>query len=58
MTGPGEDRGYPQQGMGYPQDRLCLDRLCRGQYASCSFLQEDFLTIESFNPVLPPMYVV
>ena len=28
-----------------PQYRLCLDRLRRGRYASCSFPQEDFLVL-------------
>ena len=32
-----------QDGAPLPQDRFCLDRLCRGQYAFCSFPQEDFL---------------
>ena len=52
---PGQRWVTPQAGMGYPparvrvptpppsRDRLCLDRLCRGRYASCGFPQEDFL---------------
>ena len=39
--------GYPSPRQGVPQswlgDRLCLDRLCRGRYAPCSFPQGDFL---------------
>ena len=30
-----------------PQDRLCLDRLCFGRYASCGFPQEDFLVCDT-----------
>ena len=31
-----------------PQDRLYLDRLCRGRYASCGCPQEDFLVLNYF----------
>ena len=43
---PGQDGvPYPQARTGLPpQDRLCLDRLCCGQYASCGFLQEEILS--------------
>ena len=44
---PTAGKGYlPQPGIGYSSpDRLCLDRLCRGWYASCGFPQEDFLVM-------------
>ena len=36
-------------GVPYSLDRLCLNRLRRGQYASCGFPREDFLAICDFN---------
>ena len=37
--------GIPQIGMGYPPPPAgqAMDSVCCGQYASCSFLKEDFL---------------
>ena len=40
MSTPSPSHGWDTPS---PQDRLCLDRLCRGQYASCGFPQENFL---------------
>ena len=39
--------GTPQPGLGSPppRDRLCLDRLCHGQYTSCGFPQKYCLVL-------------
>ena len=55
---PVPGRGYPGTGWSAPypgldgvppppcpQERLCLDMLCHGWYASCRFPQEDFLIL-------------
>ena len=57
QTGQVPDGGHPKMGYppardGYPQDRICLDRLCSGWYASCGFPQEDCLVFE-FPLVFP-----
>ena len=48
MTGWGT---HLQDNMGYPtpRDKLCLDMLCPGWYASCGFPQEDFLVLNNFH---------
>ena len=57
---PELDGGTPQQGLDGsippPREQLDLDRLCRGQFASCGFPQEDFLMFSSTfdNSSLPP----
>ena len=40
---PTPTRHQPGLDGGYPLERLCLDRLCRGHYTSSRFPQEDFL---------------
>ena len=35
-------------GTAYPRNRICLDRFCRGQYASHGFPQKDFLVYFQF----------
>ena len=43
VVSPRKDCGTPQPELGYPLART--DRLHRGWYTSCGFLQEDFLVI-------------
>ena len=42
-SGCGNPPGQVRMGNPPPKERLCLDRLCPGWYASCGFSQVDFL---------------